>query len=145
MKWLADRFRSLIGTYQPYERRVLLNLAALRATITAGFSILMLWVQIHQEWAPWAMLITLPANATLAALASADFVEPILRKLLLGYSYNPYVSAIGELEGYNGPTDAKDLLAIMTWDNMKCGPPPGGNANPLLPWWGNPASGSFCP
>mgnify|MGYP001562997624 CR=1 FL=1 len=144
VRWLGERLFSLLHTYRPYERQVLLHLAALRAVVTAGAA-LVFWSATTSQG--WPVALALPATACVAAwasLLSADFIENRLRRWLLGYSYNPFVSAIGEWEGWMGPTDRNDAVGIATWNLMKCGPPPGGNVNPLLSWWGNPGSGSFC-
>jgi hypothetical protein len=72
--------------------------------------------------------------APLTALISADVIEHYLRLFILGYDYNPYVSAIGEWEGWMGPTRTSDL---PTWEAQKCQRPPA-----ETPWWGDVTS--FC-
>lgn len=124
----------------PWERIILLLFASCRALVAvAGFSIGHRAIK-RAGWTtlalPFALII-----AILFAFLWADGIEPMLKRLIFGYDYNPYVMAIGEWEGYMGATVDGDM---KTWQAMKCGPPPGGNANPLLLWWGNPASGSFC-
>ena len=144
VRWFGGRFFAIVHTYRPYERQVLLHLAALRAGVPAGAALLFWSATISQGW---PVALSLPATACVAAwasLVSADFLEHGLRKWWLGYAFNPFVSAIGEWEGWMGPTDPNDAVGIVTWNLMKCGPPPGGNANPLLTWWGNPSSGSWC-
>ena len=144
VRWFGGRLFSIVHTYRPYERQVLLHLAALRAAVTAGAALAFWLVVTGQGW-PLALALTVTACvAALASLVSADFIEHALRKRLLGYPYNPFVSAIGEWEGWMGPTDPNDAVGIAAWNLMKCGPPPGGNATPLMPWWGQPGSGSFC-
>lgn len=124
-QWLRSRWESMVGAYRfkPYERRVLLGLAWFRAVFTAA-------VCAPFPWWSW------PIVAPLAALVAADFIEHRIRRRLLGYSYNPFVSAIGEWEGWMGPTDTR--YGVEEWNAMKCGPPP-----PILrEWWGD--TDSFC-
>lgn len=144
MRWLVGRVFSIVVTYRPYERQVLLHLAALRAVLTGGAALIFWSVTTAQAW-PLALGLAVTACvAAFVSLVSADFIENRARRWLLGYAHNPFVFAIGEWEGWMGPTDPNDAVGIVTWNLMKCGPPPGGNANPLMPHWGNPASGSFC-
>ena len=144
LRWLGERLFSILYTYRPYERQVLLHLAALRTIVTAGTALVFWSVTISQGWPGALGLTTTACVAAGASLLSADFIEHRLRQRLLGYSYHPFVSAIGEWEGWMGPTDPNDAVGIAAWNAMKCGPPPGGNVTPLLTWWGNPSSGSFC-
>lgn len=120
----------------PPERLVLLGLAVLRAAFTAGTGIGiygMVRRLTRRGWAAWVMALV---AAVLMSLISADGIEHWLRGRIFGYSYNPFVSAIGEWEQYMGPSDPEHAAA---WNRMKCGPPPR-----ELPWWGDPGSGSFC-
>ena len=147
--WLISRLRSIlrIGQFMPYERQVLVWLAYGRSWIVGGATLGMFLVEQSQGWPWWVSVLHLVCLSSFAALLSADFIEHAARGWLLGYAYNPFVSAIGELEGWMGPVnmiDQQDRDGIVVWQAMQCGPPPGGNANPLLPWWGNPGSGSFC-
>lgn len=135
-RWMIGRLDSLIGTYRPYERRVLCWLAVLRGTVTAAGTMALWHVQGTQDWPLAVRVLLVPCNAALISLLSADFVEHLVRRLLLGYAYNPFVSAIGEWEGYMGPTRRVDAAQ---WNAVKCGPTPA-----LCPWWGDPGSGSFC-
>lgn len=143
MTWLANRFKSLLAAnprFAPRERRVLLALAWLRAALTAGAAIAV-W---HVAPRPWAYGLCLLA-APIAAIGSADFVENRLRKLLLGYAFNPRVSAIGEWEGWNGPTEGRDRERRL-WEAHKYDVlyyrEPGDIYLPAL-WEGDPGSGRF--
>ena len=100
--WVLQRVTDILWTYQPYERRVLNYLAALRASLTfyGGFSAVLFIPP------PWGLLAA-PLSAWLAMLISADFVEHQLRRLAFGYTYNPRVSAVNELEGGNVPPDRR--------------------------------------
>lgn len=91
-------------SFRCYERRVLLDLAALRAGLTALLSALLLDWQAPLLGAAVAVALV-PCNAALVALVSADWIEHYGRLLIFGYAYNPNVSAIGELEGSMCPTD----------------------------------------
>lgn len=144
VRWFGGRLFAILYTYRPYERQVLLHLAALRAVLTAGAALVFWSATMSQGWPVVLSLTVTACVAAWASLVSADFIEHQLRKWLLGYGFNPFVSAIGEWEGWMGPTDPDDAVGIAAWNAMKCGPPPGGNATPLMKWWGNPASGSFC-
>ena len=106
VRWFAGRLRSLCS-YRCFERRVLLDLAALRAGLTAcGAALLLDWQASILGAAPAVILV--PCNATFVALISADFLERVFRMLALGYVDNVNVSPRGELEGWNGPTDRAD-------------------------------------
>lgn len=145
--WLAARWRAITrkGQYMPRERQVLLMLAMIRAQITAGGAILLFAIQRAEGWPSWVSANLFGPDAVLFALISADFVEHWLRKRLLGYDYNPRISAIGELEGWNGPTNrlaSEDGdAAVAAFEAHKCAPPPKGAG---LDHWGDPGSGSFC-
>lgn len=105
MTGLVARFLSL-ASHRCYERRVLLDLAGLRnGLVGLGTVALFLW-QVEALGAA-AAVVAVPCNAVLIALVSADFLEHYGRGLILGYTYNPNVSAIGELEGSMCPTDAE--------------------------------------
>lgn len=132
----------------PFERCVLLNLSVLRDQLTfaGGLVALIVFLGLGFPW--WFALSQGAAWATIAALVSADGVENLLRKGILGYAYNPFVSSIGEKEGWMGPTNVlsdgpddphRGDRAAAAWELAKCGPPP-----PACPWWGDPGSGSFC-
>ena len=146
MRWLWNRIADMLepDEYQPPERVVLLWLAVLRAPVTGG-SVLLLWhVQAAEGWSVAIRLLLLPCNAALFALVSADVIEHALRGILarlwpetfgaFGEGYNPWVSAIGEWEGWTGPTREGDAAA---WQAVKCGPPAR-----EAPWWGD--TDSFC-
>ena len=135
-RWVIGRLDSLIGSYRPYEREVLCWLAVVRATVTTAGAMGLWAVQTAEGWPLALRLVILPCDAALISLLSADFLEHAVRKGLLGYAYNPFVSAIGEWEGYMGPTRDADAPA---WHTVKCGPPPA-----ICPWWGDHGSGSFC-
>ena len=99
------RLRSLFS-YRCFERRVLLNLAALRNGLVALGSLGML------DWqapilGPLVATALVPCNAVLVALVSAAFVERAGRLLARGYVDNLNVSPRGELEGWNGPTNRR--------------------------------------
>ena len=83
-----------------------------------------LWLS-ESEWVGMGL-------AWVGSLISADFVEHGIRRLVLGYSYNPNVSAQGELEGWTGPTDSQHYLV---WRELQF--------TPLRPWDGDPGSGRF--
>lgn len=134
-RWLTSRIRSMIGTYKPPERRVLLGLAAFRAvfTFSCGVACGLLLPT------PWGWLLS-PGAAVLASVISADFIEHYARVLFARFwpkhfgafgpiAYNPWVSAIGEWEGYMGPTDKAYADA---WNAAKYGPQP-----PTASWWGD--------
>ena len=135
LRWLGGRLFSILHTYRPYERKVLLHLAALRAIVTAGAALLFWSATIRQGWPVALGLTTTACVAVWASLVCADFVEHSLRRWLLGYSYNPFVSAIGEWELWMGPTDPDDALGIAAWHKAKRGRQPH-----ECPWWGDVAS-----
>lgn len=102
-RWFVGRLLSLCS-YRCFERRVLLDLAALRAGLTALCGALLF------DWQAAALgglvaVILVPCNAVGVALGSADFLERAMRMLAFGYADNLNVSPRGELEGWNGPTD----------------------------------------
>mgnify|MGYP001563215463 FL=1 len=125
----------------PWERIILLLFAACRALVAAGGFALGHKAMKRANW-PWYVCVIFACIiAVLFAFLWADGIEPTLKLWIFGYNHNPFVFAIGEWEGYMGATTDGDMA---TWQRMKCGPPPGGNVDPLLKWWGNPGSGSFC-
>ena len=128
---LIERFTSL-GSYKPWERRRLLDLACLRNTLVA---LLVLWlasVRVTQGWPVWLITMLAPCDACLMALVSADFVEHFFKRLLLGYSYNPNVMAMGELEGSMTPMSAE---YAERWEREKF--------TPVAFWHGDPGSGRY--
>lgn len=125
----------------PWERLVLLALASLRALFTVGFAGLAYLALQRSSLPRWFVILVLVVVIPFGAFLCADGIEPLLKSQIFDYDYNPYVMAIGEWEGWMGPTSHGD---IATWQTMKCGPPPGGNVEPLMPWWGNPADGRWC-
>ena len=96
------RLRSLFS-YRCFERRILLDLAALRNGL-ASLGSLALFVWQYGALGPGAAVLLVPCNAGLIALVSADFVERAFRILAFGYADNVNVSARCELEGANTPT-----------------------------------------
>ena len=93
-----ERWSSL-GSYQPWERRRLLDFACLRVMLTVDGALGMLaWQGATIPW--WAYGLG-PCYGILAALISADWIEHGLKRLIFGYTYNPNVMARGELEGSN--------------------------------------------
>lgn len=99
---VVSRIVSLFS-YRCYERRVLLNLAALRAGLCG---LVPAWLfHVQQDAFPLSVAIALiPCNAALVALIAADWLERYGRLLIFGYASNIRVSPRGELEGWNGPT-----------------------------------------
>jgi hypothetical protein len=97
-----NRLSSLFS-YQCFERRVLLNLAALRAGLTAMLSALLLDWQASILGAALAVVLV-PCNAALPAAISADWIERAFRMLAFGEVDNVNISARCELEGANTPT-----------------------------------------
>ena len=123
LSWFKSRFTSIsIQRWYPHERKILLALAIMRAVL----SVSPCWVFTN-----WKIASILSILAPLCALFSADFIENRLRKWLLGYSYNPNVSAIGEWEGYNGPTRQEDEAQWRAelWKIR-------------APWWGEKLEGN---
>lgn len=120
------RFVSL-GSYRCFERRVLLDLAALRA---GGGALVAL---VGYEWqAPLlggVAILLAPCNAVLWALICADFLERALRMLAFGYVDNVNVSPRCELEGGNMPTEReheaewRKWLLVAVWPDEKYQPP----------------------
>lgn len=132
-----SRLRSLFS-YRCFERRVLLDFAALRAGLTAGIAALMLDWQADMLGGMVAVAL-LPCNAVLVALISADWIEHYGRLLVLGYAYNPHVSARCELEGANTPTRREDeaewrrRMFVPLWPDD---PGPGHYPFPIPTVWG---------
>ena len=100
--WLTERFASL-GSYQPWERRRLLDLACLRNTLVAGAVLGLASTRLSQGWPTWLIVGLAPCDAILTAMVSADIVEHIAKRWIFGYVYNPNVFAMGELEGSMTP------------------------------------------
>ena len=127
--WLTERLVSL-GSYQPWERRRLLDLACLRNALVAFTVLGLASARLSQDWPTWLIVGLAPCDAIFAALVSADVVEHIAKRWIFGYVYNPNVFAMGELEGSMTPMDAsherawrRSLYKVMAvWH----GDPPGG-------------------
>lgn len=96
------RFTSLFS-YRVFERRVLLDLAALRA---GGGAILgaTAYTAVVDHWPWWATIPFVASCGVFWALISADWIERALRVLAFGYQDNVNVSPRCELEGANTPT-----------------------------------------
>jgi hypothetical protein len=96
-----SRLRSLFS-FKCFERRVLLDLAALRA---GGGGIVGATVALAlPDWPAPALVVMVACCAVLWALLSADFLERALRLLAFGEVDNVNISARCELEGANTPT-----------------------------------------
>lgn len=134
--YLWNRLRGF-GSWQPYERVVLLNVSGVR-DVLVGLAALGAWtVASGQGWPWWWALPWAASTATFAALLSADFIEPVLLMLALGYNQNPNVMATGEKERYAGATD---VAYRDQWEREKylpLVPPP----NPR--WQGDPGPGHY--
>ena len=102
MTYFLARFTSLFS-YRVFERRVLLDLAALRA---GGSALIGATAFVAVEgWPVWAALLFVASCGVVWALVCADWIEHYGRLLIFGYSYNPNVSARCELEGGTMPTN----------------------------------------
>lgn len=146
--WLAARWRAITrrDQYCPRERQILLQLAVLRAQVTATGALLLFAVERWEGWPAWLVAFMLGPNAVFFALLSADFLEHWLRKRLLGFDYNPRVSAIGEWEGWMGPTNTLASeggpAMVQAWRDHMCEGPP---KNAGLDHWGDPGGPKgFC-
>jgi hypothetical protein len=117
----------------PKERVILLCLAAWRALFTGSAALLGYYTAVRASIEPFAFPLAM-LFAVLAALVSADVIEHWAKVPLLGTNYNPYVMAIGEWEGWMGPTRSEDVPA---WREQMCKPQP-----PQCAWWGDVTS--FC-
>lgn len=119
------RFTSL-GTYKPWERRVLLDLVCLRSVAVVGGALALL--QAHGVPIPWWAYLLGPCYGALAALISADWLEHSLKRWVLGYTYNPNVMARGELEGSNTIMVAEQeaLWRAKMYTHLAIGDDPGG-------------------
>ena len=130
------RIKALFS-FRCYERRVLLNLAALRNTLVVNGALAML--AGHGVTIPgWAYLLG-PCYGVLAALISADWIEHYARLLILGYATNIRVSARGELEGWNGPTHEEqeaEWRRLLRWPIFPDDPGPGVYPAPIPTFWG---------
>jgi hypothetical protein len=117
---------------------VLILFAVFRAEVTLFVPLAVaVWMKRRcKSLRTWAVILTLALLAPTVAWISADFVEHYAMKPAFGTTYNPFVRAPGEWEGWNGPTRSEDLRA---WNAVKCGKPPR-----ELAYWGDPGSGSFC-
>ena len=120
-----SRLRDLFS-YRCFERRVLLNFAAMRNGVVALGSALLLDWQAEQVGGFLGVLL-MPCNAVLLALILADWVEHYGRLLVLGYAYNPNVSARCELEGGNMPAarDAERAWRTTMFTRIAVGDDPG--------------------
>lgn len=120
----------------PWERMVLLVLAAFRAEITFAAG-LVSFLAFRRAVRTWLAIVFAMTAALGASVVSADGIEHWVRATIgrsFGHGYNPFVSAVGEWEGWNGsPGGYPDARAA--WEKAKCGPSP-------FIWWGD--TGSFC-
>lgn len=133
---LMERFTSL-GTYQPWERRRLLDLAVLRCALVALAILGLAIVRAGQGWPSWLIVTLAPADACLVALVSADCIEHALKVLIFGYSYNPNVMARGEFEGSMTIMDAahESVWRATMFRRLAIGDDPASGHYPLpLPW-----------
>lgn len=132
------RFTSLFS-YRCYERRILLDFAALRNGLVA-LGVLALYAWQVPILGVAAAIALAPCNGVFIALVSADWVEHYGRLLVLGYSYQPNVSARCELEGGNMPTDreAEAAWRATLYTRIAVGddPGPGHYPYPIPTFWG---------
>ena len=88
-------------------------------------------------WPLWVALALVPADACLAGLVSADWIEHYLKKKIFGYNYNPNVMARGEFEGSNTIMDPihEAVWREKMFSQLAIGDDPGGGHYDYpLPW-----------
>lgn len=113
----------------PWERIALTALAIVRAWMTVLFFLLCWSAFRRASWPRLVIVLLLVAAIPFGAFLWADGVEHLLKTLVFGTSYNPYMMAIGEWEGWTGPTSDEDL---SFWNAQKRRRQP-----PQTPWWGD--------
>ena len=127
----------------PYERLVMILFAHL-GYIVVGFSCILVWWVGRRALSTWLSFVLVPITAIIVSLTWADGIAHVGKQLVLG-PCNPYYAACnGEHEGWTGVTLSSSKEERIVFNKLKCGPPPGGNATTILPWWGNPGSGTWC-
>ena len=144
MEWLIERISSIIWTSHPYERQILILLMWLRVGLVSLISIaLWMWLTKWTFTRTPFKVIALLVVAFLTALVSADFVEHYLKRLTLGYTYNPRVTANGEFECWTGPANP---IYLTLWEKHKFDVlfyySPDGVYRRAV-WEGDPGSGKF--
>jgi len=144
IEWLIERFSSILWTSHTYERQVLILLMWLRVSLVALASIvvwkwLTKWTFTRTAFKVLALMVV----AFIIALVSADFVEHYLKKITLGYTYNPRVMSVGELECSNVPTYKKilPLWEAHKFDVLFYYTPDGRYR--VAEWEGSPTGGKF--
>lgn len=126
---MIERLKDIFFTPHPYERDVLLCLAWFRAVFVTVTGFLTAWglytlarIYPGELW-PVVWIIVLLIEPFLVALISADFIEHGLKRLMLGYTYNPRVMAAGELEGWTGPVlstlESDSYTFVHQWEAHK--------------------------
>ena len=134
--WLWKRITDVLpggageGACYPKERLVCILSFSIRLVCIVAPA-LFAWEHVESTW------LLRACAAYVAGLAGA-FVyadmgpEEWLRKLMLGYSWNPNVFPLGTLEGFCGSI-SKETMTGWQWHKML----------PLRPWDGQPGSGHF--
>ena len=119
---MVARIRSLLFTSHPYERNVLLFLAWVQGVfVTAAgcVTVWAIWTSGAPEWQRLVSLgIVLPVEIFLSLLIAADWIRHYGAAWMLGYSYNPRVMAVCEMEGANVPPSPDPLLQAL-WERHK--------------------------
>lgn len=128
---MIERLTSL-GTFKTWERRRLLDFACVRNTLVALVVLGLASARTTQSWPAWLIWMLAPCDAVLAALLSADCVEHFLKRLIFGYTYNPNVMAMGELEGSMTPMN---VVYADRWEKLKF--------TPVAFWHGDPGGGHY--
>ena len=133
-----SRLREIVSSYRCYERRVLLDLAALRNGAAGILAAWLMLVRQDQGWPAWAIVVCVPCDALFVAWVSADFVERQFRLLAFGRRDHPWISARLELEGAMTPEDRRHE---PTWRNRMYRPQwpddPGSGRYDVIPtFWG---------
>ncbi len=123
---MLERLTSL-ASYKPWERRRLLDLAALRNALVSLGALGLAWVRVQQGWPTGLILALVPCDACLIALVSADWVEHTLKRLIFDYDYNPNVFARGELECANTVmvAEQESEWRARMWTHLAIGDDPG--------------------
>lgn len=127
----------------PWHRIVMLAFAFAGYALVGFLAVFAWWVGRRAFGVVGAITLTLTLTLS-GGLLWADGIAHVGKEIVIG-PCNPFEAACnGELEGWTGVTTSASVAERRTFDAVKCGPPPGGNANPMMIWWGNPVSGTWC-
>ena len=132
--WLTQRVHDIITDAYPKERLLCILSFSIRLAFILAPA-LATW-ELLPPLAPFPLITRIIASYVAAfagAFVYADLgLEEGLRKLTMGYSYNPNCWPLGTLEGFCGSIDTETQAE---WQRLKM--------TPLRPWDGTPGSGKF--